>query len=210
MRKGTKIVAVVGTALSLGLAAAELSAQPSGMGWAGHGSGFGMHGSAMGYGMGPGAGMGYAMRGNGMGPGAGMGYGMHGYGMGYGMHGDGMGFNAQPEAVENRLLALKTELGITAEQESAWQAFVDHSNTQAESRQAWFAKLREAQSAGTAPELFAQRAEIAKQRQVALQSTTTALRNLYAVLRPEQKAVADRAFGGFGPGYRGGPIGRVR
>src|SRR3990172_2624562 len=81
MRTGSKIALAVGAALSLGLAAVELSAQPSGMGWGGYGMGPGMMGAGMmgGYGMGPGAGMGY-----GMGPGAGMGYGMHGYGMGFG------------------------------------------------------------------------------------------------------------------------------
>ncbi len=195
MRKITKIALAVGAALSLGLTAAGLSAQPSGMGWTGHGPGHGVHGYGMGYGMGPSAGMGY---------------GMHGNDMEYAMHGYGMGFGANPEAIENRQSALKSALGITAEQEPAWQAFVDHSNTQSESRQALFAKLHETQTAGTAPELFAQRAEIAKQRQGELERTSTALKNLYAVLTPEQKAVADRAFGGFGPGYRGGPVGRVR
>lgn len=199
MRKGTKIAMAVGAVLSLGLAAAELSAQPSGMGWGGHGAGYGMHGYGMGHGMMGGYGP------QGMGPGM-----MAGYGMGPGMHGYGMGFGAYPEAVENRLAGLKSELGITAKQESAWQAFVDSANKQAENRQAWFAKLREAQVAGTAPELLAQRAEMARQRQVELESTTTALKNLYAVLTPEQKAVADRAFGGFSPGHRGGPVGRVR
>jgi hypothetical protein len=195
MRNGTKIALAVGAALSLGLAAAELSAHPTGMGGGGYGPGSGMHGFGMGYGMGPGAGMGSDM---------------HGYDMGSGMHGYGMGLGARPEAAENRLAGLKSELGITANQETAWQAFVANANKQAESRQAWFAKRREAQTAGTAPELLAQRAEIAKQRQVELESTTVALKNLYAVLTPEQKAVADRVFGGVGPGYRGGPVGRVR
>lgn len=199
MRKGTKIAMAVGAVLSLGLAAAELSAQPSGMGWGGYGAGYGMHGYGMGHGMMGGYGP------QGMGPGM-----MAGYGMGPGMHGYGMGFGAYPEAVENRLAGLKSELGITAQQESAWQAFVDNANKQAENRQAWFAKRREAQTAGSAPELLAQRAEMAKQHQAELESTTAALKNLYAVLTPQQKAVADRAFGGFGPGYRGGPVGRVR
>jgi len=93
MRKTTKIALAVGAALSLGLAAAELTAHPSDGG----------------YGMGSGAGMGYGMQG----------YGMHGYGMGpgagmgYGMHGGGMGFGAYPGAAENRLADLKSQLGIT-------------------------------------------------------------------------------------------------
>lgn len=208
MRKDTKIALAVGAALSLGLAAAELSAQPMGAGWGGYGPGFGMHGYGMGYGMGAGM-MGPGMMGPGMMGGYGPGTGP-GFGMGYGMHGYDMGFGAYPEAAEERLAGLKLQLGISAKQESAWQAFVDNANKQAENRQAWFAKLREARVAGTAPEAFAQGAAMAKQRQAELESTTAALKNLYAVLTPEQKAVADRAFGGFGPGYRGGPVGRVR
>ena len=192
MRKGTKIAVAVGSALSLGLAAAELSAHPSGMGggygWGGYGMGPGMMGAGM---MGPGM-----MGGYGMGPGFGMGH--------------GMGFGAYPEAAEEHLAGLKSALGITAKQESAWQAFVDNANKQAENRQAWFAKLREARVSETAPGALAQRAEMAKQHQAELESTTAALKNLYAVLTPEQKAVADHAFGGQGPGYRRGPVGRVR
>ena len=65
MRKLTKIALAVGAALTLGLAAAELTAHPSDMGWGGYGPGSGMHGYGMGHGMGPGAGMGYGMHGYG-------------------------------------------------------------------------------------------------------------------------------------------------
>lgn len=196
MRKNTKIALAVGAALSLGLAAAELTAHPSDMGWGG-------------YGMGPGAGMGYGMHGYGMGPGAGMGYGMHGY---------GMGFGANPEAAEYRLDGLKAELGITAQQEPAWQAFVKSVKQREESRSAWFAKQREAQVAGSLPERLAQRDEFFKQQQAERQASTAALKEFYAALSPEQKAIADQRFGGFGPGYGagygrgygGGPGGRFR
>jgi len=202
MRKGTKIALAVGAALSLGLAAAESSAQPSGMGWGGYGMGPGMMGAGMmgGYGMGPGAGMG-----NGMGPGAGMGNGMHGY---------GMGFGASPQAAEDRLAGLKSELAITAKQETAWQAFVKSVKQRDESRQAWFARLREARTAGSLPELMAQQDEVFKQHQAERQATTSALKELYAALTPEQKTIADQRFGGFGPGYGAGygrgPGGRFR
>jgi hypothetical protein len=57
-----------------------------------------------------------------------------------------------------------------------------------------------------------------KQRLAEMENNASALKNLYAVLTPEQKAIADRHFGGFGPragagygpGYRGGPGGRFR
>ena len=182
MRKGSKIALAVAAALSLGLVAAELSAQPFGMGWGGYGMGPGMMGAGM-------------MGGYGMGPGAGMGYGMHGY---------GMGFGGYPGTAEERLAGLKSELGITAKQEAAWQAFVNSAKQRDESRAAWFAKMREARIAGSLPERLAQRDELFKQHQAERQATTSALKELYGALTPEQKTVADQRFGGFGPGYGAG------
>lgn len=175
MRKGSKIALAVGAALSLGLVAAELSAHPTG-----YGPGYGMHGYGMGYGMGPGA------------------------GMGYGMHGYGMGFGGFPGTAEERLAGLKSELGITAKQEPAWQAFVTTAKQRDESRQAWFEKMREARISGSLPERLAQRDEMLKQHEAERQATTSALKELYGVLTPEQKSVADQLFGGFGPGYGAG------
>ena len=204
MRKSTKIALAVGAALSLGLAAAGLSAHPFGN-EGGYGPGYGMMG-----GYGPGYGMmgGY---GPGMMGGYGPGYGMGGYGPGYGMHGYGpAGYG--PGAAEDRLADLKVELGITAKQEGAWNAFVESVKQRDESRQAWFEKRREQGPAASLPERLAQRDEFFKQQQAERQATSEALTKLYAELSPEQKATADRHFGGFGPGYgRGyGPGGRFR
>jgi len=206
MKRTTKIAIGIGTALSLGLAAAVVGAHPYGMGAGG------------GYGAGPGYGMGYGM--HGYGPG----YGPYGGGMGPGggMRGDGMGprgmFNAYPGTAEQRLAGLKSDLGVTAEQEPAWQAFADSVKQRDESRAAWFAAMHEARAAGSLPERLAQRDAMMKQHQAENQATTAALTELYAVLTPEQKAIADQRIGGFGPGYgagyvRGagaGPGGRVR
>ena len=185
MRKGTKIAMAVGAAMSLGLAAAELSAHPTGWG-EGYGPGYGMHGYGMGYGP----------------------------GMGYGMHGFGMGHGAYPEGAENQMAGLKSDLAITAKQEPAWQAFVKSVKQRNESREAWFAKMREARAAGSLPELLAQQDEVFKQHQAERQATTSALKDLYAALTPEQKSIADQRFGGFGPGYGAGygrgPGGRFR
>ena len=196
MRKTTKIALAVGAALSLGLAAAELTAHPS-SGW----GGYGMHGYGTGYGM------------HGYGPGAGMGYGMYGDGPGF-----GMGYRAAPGVAEDRLAGLKAELRITAQQEPAWQAFVKSEKQREESRAAWFAKMREARAADSLPEALAQRDEAFKERQAESQARTAALKELYAALSPEQKAVADQRLGGFTPGYGagygrgygGGPGGRFR
>jgi hypothetical protein len=204
MKRTTKIALAVGAALSLGVAATVANAH--GMGWGG-GPGYGM-----GWGGGPGYGMGYGMHGYGMGPGYGPGAGgapCYGPGPGYG---PGARFGGYPGGVEDRLAAMKSELGITANQEGAWKSYADTVKKNAETRQAWFEKMREARSSGSAPEMLAQRAEIAKQRQAELESTAKVFKNLYASLSDEQKQIADQTLGGFGPGYgRGygrGPRGR--
>ena len=102
------------------------------------------------------------------------------------------------------LAALKSDLGITAKQDSAWQAFTRNAKQQNENRQAWFARMQQARSAGSAPDLLAQQAEFMKQRQGEMEANASALKNLYATLTPEQKAIADQRFGGFGPGYGAG------
>jgi Spy/CpxP family protein refolding chaperone len=172
MKRATKIVITLGTALSLGLAAAAVSAHPHG-----YGMDLGMMG-----GYGPG---------NGMGPGM-----MGGYGPRYGMHGWGN--------TDESLAALKSELGITDKQDSAWQAFAKNAKQQQENRLAWFAKMQEARSAGSAPERLAQQTEFIKQRQVEMEANAAALKNLYAALTPEQKAIADQRFGDVRPGYGAG------
>jgi len=197
MKRTTKIALAVGAALSLGVAATVVNAHPygNGMGWGG-GPGYGMgYGGMHGYGMGPG-----------FGPGAG-GEPCFGPGAGYGPQAM---FNAYPGAVEGRLAAMKSELGITAKQESAWTAYADNVKKHAEKRQERFAKMREARASGSAPEALAQRAEIAKLRQAELESRAKVFKDLYAALSPEQKEIADRALGGYGPGYGRGRMGGVR
>ncbi|MBK6980217.1 MAG: Spy/CpxP family protein refolding chaperone [Betaproteobacteria bacterium] len=193
MKSTTKLALAIGTALALGLTVAEVNAHPNGMGWgAGSGMGFGMHG----------AGMGAGMNGYGMGPG------MHGCAMGPGMHGKGMGPQANSSAgtgtTEERLAGLKTELGITTEQDGAWQAFVKSAKQQEEGRQARFARMHEARTAESLPEFRAKQDELIKERQAVRESATAALKDLYAALTPQQKAIADRGLAGVGPGAMAG------
>ena len=180
--KGTRKLALgVGAALSLGLAAAVVSAHPYGYGpGAGMGSGHGM-----GWGMGPGAG--------GMGP------------MGYGMGPGRMGSGNPTAAAEGRLAYLKSTLQITPAQETAWQAFAAKAKQQVEGRTARMGAMRDAGT--TAPDRLAKRAEIMKQNVAEMETMSAALKDLYGVLTPEQRAIADRGFGGQGPGrgFRGGP-----
>ena len=208
MKSTSRIIIAVAATLSLAIGGAVL-AQPGGYG-PGYGMGYGMGYGHMGYG-GPGyGGPGYG------GPGyGGMGWGgghMGGYGGGYGMGPQAM-FNAYSGNADEALAALKSDLGITAKQDSAWQAFTKNARQQDENRQAWFARMQQARSAGSAPELLAQRAQFTKQRQAEMDANVAALKTLYAALTPEQKAIADQRFGGYGPqygagygrGYRGGP-----
>ena len=100
-----------------------------------------------------------------------------GYGQG-GYCGGGPGFaGGNPVAAsEGRLASLKAELKITASQEAAWDAFVATSRERAKEKQA---------------------------RREAMFASAAALKDLYAVLTPEQKATADALLAhgpGAGPG----------
>jgi protein CpxP len=136
-------------------------------------------------------------------PGA-MGPGMFGGGFGPGMKAGAWG---DPAAhLDAHLAAMKTELKITADQESAWQAYAAQAKKQAESMQALHAQAPAATQ--SAPERLSQRAEFMKQSSARLEAMSAALKSLYTALTPEQRAIADQNFGGvrlsqakqFGPG----------
>jgi hypothetical protein len=160
------------------------------------------------YGYGPGQGMGPGM---GWGPGHGMGPGMGwgpGHGMGPGM-GRGPGFGpgfAGTAGFEGHLAALKTDLKITPAQEKAWEAYANELKQQAQSMQEWHAAMF-ANPQATALERSELRTKMIKQREQQAEKTAAAFKDLYAALTPDQKAVADRRFGGgmasgYGPGAR--------
>jgi protein CpxP len=106
------------------------------------------------------------------------------------------------------LAAIKVELKITADQESAWQAYAAQAKKQAETMQALHTQIAGAAAPESAPERLSQRAAFMKQRTAHLEAMSAALKSLYTVLTPEQKAIADHFFGGvrlaqskqFGPG----------
>ena len=91
---------------------------------------------------------------------------------------------------------LKVDLKITPTQEPAWQAFTGKAKEQAQAMQALRSKMQE--TAGAAPDRMAQRTEFMKQRIGNMEAMTTSLKDLYAVLTPEQKATADQSFGHMG------------
>ena len=187
MKRATKIAIGVATALSLGMATVVVHAHPYG-----YGPGWGM-GTGQGQGYGPGYGPGPGM-GRGMGPGGGMGptgYGPMGYGMGPHAYGN-------PSAMADaRIAYLKSELKITSGQESAWKIFADQTKQQADAMQALMATAQGSAQA-TAPERLELRNQFMKKRQEQMEKSTTAFKDLYAALTPEQKAIADQRVGMLG------------
>jgi hypothetical protein len=137
--------------------------------------------------------------------------GMGGPGMGPGMMhgGHGRGDGDAAALAEKRLAAFKTELKITAQQEAAWQAFAAKATEQAKAMQAQHQQMRqERDKAGATPvpvpDRMAQHLDQMKQHLADMESMQGAVKNLYAVLTPEQRALADRHFDHM---HRGGPMG---
>lgn len=88
---------------------------------------------------------------------------------------------ADPAAfAEARIGQLKTELNITAAQESAWQAFAGKAKQQAQSMQDLRTKLLQAD--GPTPDRMIQRTGFMKQRIGSMESMNAAIKDLYAVL----------------------------
>jgi len=176
MKATRTILAAAVTALTLGLSMAPVQARPGGMG------------------MGP---CGQGMMGD-VPPcmGAGPGPGMMG-GMGPGMGGGNMAAN-----VEARLSAVKAQLKIAPEQETAWQAYADKVKEQAQRMQT----LRESRPGASmnGPDRQAFRASMMRQRADEMDTIAQASRGLYATFTPEQKTVFDACPGPMaGRGMRG-------
>lgn len=150
--------------------------------------------------------------------GGGPGMGAWGGGPGPMARGAGMGAGFQPGAgpavnVEARLNALKDALKITDTQQRAWDTYAAKAKEQAASMVAMYAQFANVPQNGA--DRIAQRTEFMKQRVAGMEAMSTALKDLYEVLTPEQKAVADQQAGpgmrfanagprGFGPGMMRG------
>jgi periplasmic protein CpxP/Spy len=189
MTTSRKILAGVVAAAGLAAAAAVVYADaPGGFGYGdwgdGHmGAGMMHQGGSYGPGM-----MGYGGRRGGHGPGAAAGTPCAGFG-------PGAGAGTGPVAhMEQGLSFLKNQLRITSEQEPAWTAFAAQANAQAGAMQAFHAQPPSA--AQSAAERIEQHAEHMNLRATQFTAMSAAVKDLYAVLTPEQKAVADQHFGG--------------
>lgn len=139
----------------------------------------------------PGSGMGMSM---GMGRGAMSG--MHpDAGLGARMSGSDMAAN-MGSRMDANMVELKSELKITATQEPAWQAFTAKVALQGHAMQTLSGKGPG--TAGSAPDRMAQRGDFMKQRIGNMEAMSAALKDLHAVLPPEQKAMIDQRFGQMG------------
>lgn len=116
-------------------------------------------------------------------------------GGGPGMMGGG-GYN-----VEDRLTAQKSALKITPEQEDVWKAYADVAKKQADVRFAQHEAMWKSAPSSSA-ERYELHSKFMAQRAEQHEALSTAYKSLYAVLTPEQRAVADQR-GGFGYGPRG-------
>lgn len=198
MKRTYSIVSGIAIIASLGIATAVHA----------HGGGFGPRaGSCMGNGPG-------MVQGNCPGQGPNMGYQGHGpMGGMIGMQGpQGMPghradrANFDPAAmIEGRLAYLKSALKITDKQEAAWQAYGAKAKQQGVAMQASRAALSAQNASGSAPERMTQRTAMMKQRIDNMETMNAALKDLYAVLTPEQKTIADQHFGNMRMAFGGQP-----
>ncbi len=106
-------------------------------------------------------------------------------------------------AAAARLDKLKGELKITAEQETAWQAFAGKAKQQVENMQSMRGKLQPPAASATAsatpatlsaPERMDKGIEFMKQRLSNMEAMNASLKDLYAALTPEQRVIADKHF----------------
>ncbi|OGA95826.1 MAG: hypothetical protein A3E79_12795 [Burkholderiales bacterium RIFCSPHIGHO2_12_FULL_61_11] len=151
------------------------------------------------------AGVVYANQGMGMGGmGMGMGQGMN-MGMGHGMAGGMMAGADVGAMAATRLADLKAALKITPTQEAAWLTFENQARQQAAAMQAlrsqMQAQMHNPQPGAASTDFAAQRNAMMAMHDANLAAREAAVKDLYAVLTPEQKALADQRLNAMG-GHR--------
>ena len=95
--------------------------------------------------------------------------------------------------VEKRLAGLKEELKITPEQESVWATYAEKTKRNVQEMKDRMEAAAHDQ-AQTAPERFDRHIALMRDRLASFEKMDDALKQLYAALTAEQKAVADRHF----------------
>jgi len=114
--------------------------------------------------------------------------------------------------IDQRLSRFKAELKLDPKQEPLWLAFAEKSKSEATRGMQAMHDGMKGEKPMSAPERMAQMQDLMKQHLTAMEDVNESFSRLYAVLTSEQKAAADRHFGGMGrgPGAGGsGPRGSV-
>ena len=127
-----------------------------------------------------------------------MGHGRAGQGSGQGSWFPGMMGRAPKMGamVEGRLAYLKSELNITAEQQQAWDAYAAAVSARVDLMQGMHEGMAETMRTGTATERMDARISGMEAMLESMKAMKPATDGLYAVLKDEQKAVADELIGG--------------
>ncbi len=127
-----------------------------------------------------------------------MGSGQMNMGQGMGMmtgQGMMMGQDQMGAMVEGRLAYLKTQLAITDEQSSAWQAYADAARARVEAMQQYGHEMFDAMQSGTAIERMEARIAMMSTMSEAMKNMLPATKEFYSVLDADQKQVADQLIG---------------
>ncbi|MDZ7586008.1 MAG: Spy/CpxP family protein refolding chaperone [Thiobacillus sp.] len=107
---------------------------------------------------------------------------------------------ANPAQIDSKLAEMKKILKIGSEQEEAWATFAKTMKQQkTEMMSAMQAKMQQhtsdEQPAQAAPDRIGERIQSMKQRVAGMETVAAAMKQLYAVLTPQQKEVLDSRFG---------------
>ena len=142
--------------------------------------------------------MGMGMTGNGQGMMMGSGQTHMGQGMGQGMmtgQGMMMGQHQMGAMVEGRLAYLKTQLAITDDQSTAWQAYADAARERVEAMQQHGHEVFDAMQSGSAIERMEARIEMMSAMAESITNMLPATKEFYAALDADQKQLADQLIG---------------
>ena len=105
--------------------------------------------------------------------------------------------------IDQNLTNLHNRLMLALDQEPAWRAFFETMHQQAQQMQAASSRMA-AQTSSTAPERFAQMAQVMQQGASSMNAVAQALASLYARLNANQRAIVENEFPARG-GARPGP-----
>jgi len=104
---------------------------------------------------------------------------------------------ADPAQIDSKLAEMKKILNISAEQEAAWTAFAKIMKQQKTEMMSVMQErhANSAKSTQSAPDRIDERTQLMKQRVAGMETVASAMKQLYAVLTPQQKEILDARFG---------------